>query len=187
MPLVYGLLVGITMGVLLQRVRASSPGMILSNLRLQNFTIIKFMALTIAVGAVGTYLLAALGMPMHLEVKPTYVLGVLIGGAVFGVGFALGGYCPGTCVVGAGEGRKDALFAILGGVVGAVLFTLAYPALDRAFIQPMNYGKVTLPGLFHLPAVLAALLMAGAILLIIRALPKREGGGADVEPAGPKH
>lgn len=175
MTLLYGLLVGITMGVLIQRVRASSPLMIVRNLRLENFTIIKFMALTIAVGAVGTYLLAALGMPMHLDVKPTYLLGVAIGGVVFGVGFALGGYCPGTCVVGAGEGRKDALFAILGGVVGAVLFTPAYPALDRALIQPMNYGKVTLPGVLHLPAVVTALLMGAAILLVIRALPKREG------------
>jgi uncharacterized membrane protein YedE/YeeE len=174
MPLLYGLLVGITMGVLLQRVRASSPLMIVRNLRLENFTIIKFMALTIAVGAVGSYLLSALGMPMHFDVKPTYVLGVVLGGAIFGVGFALGGYCPGTCVVGAGEGRKDALFAILGGVVGAVAFTLAYPALDRALIKPMNYGQVTLPGLFHLPAVLTAFIMGAAILLIIRALPKRE-------------
>jgi uncharacterized membrane protein YedE/YeeE len=174
MTLLYGLLVGITMGVLLQRVRASSPLMIVRNLRLENSTIIKFMALTIAVGAVGSYLLAALGMPMHFDVKPTYVLGVLAGGAIFGVGFALGGYCPGTCGVGAGEGRKDALFAILGGVVGAVLFTLAYPALDRALIKPMNYGQVTLPGLFHLPAIVTALLMGAAILLIIRALPKRE-------------
>ncbi len=52
MTLVYGLLVGVIMGVLLQRVQASSPLMIVKNLRFENLTIIKFMALTIAVGAV---------------------------------------------------------------------------------------------------------------------------------------
>lgn len=174
MTLLYGLLVGITMGVLLQRVRASNPLMIARNLRLENLSIIKFMALTIAVASVGTYALVAMGMPMHLDVKPTYVLGVIIGGAIFGVGFAIGGYCPGTCVVGAGEGRKDALFAILGGVVGAVLFTLAYPALDRMLIQPMNYGKVTLADLVHLPAWVTALLMAAVFLVAIRMMPERE-------------
>lgn len=173
MTLVYGLLVGILMGVLIQRVRASSPLMIVRNLRLESFTIIKFMALTIAVASVGTYLLLAAGVPMHLDVKPTYVLGVLAGGAIFGVGFALGGYCPGTCVVGAGEGRRDALVAILGGVVGAVIFSFLFPTLERVFITPMNYGKVTLDSLLHLPAAVTAVLLAAVILVVIRLLPRR--------------
>lgn len=173
MTLVYGLLVGIVMGVLLQRVRASSPLMIARNLRLENFSIIKFMALTIAVASVGTALLVSFGMPMHLDVKPTYVLGVLAGGAIFGIGFGLGGYCPGTCVVGAGEGRRDAIATIVGGIVGAVLFTIAYPVLDRLLIQPMNYGKVTLPDLLHIPPVATAAVMAALILVVLRALPER--------------
>ena len=57
MPLVYALLVGIAMGALIQRVGASSPTMILAALRLENLTIIKFMATTIAVGMIGVYLL----------------------------------------------------------------------------------------------------------------------------------
>ena len=111
MPLLYGLLVGICMGVLIQRVGASSPTMILRALRLENLTIIKFMATTIAVGTIGVYVLGSF-MPMHIDIKPTYVVGVLVGGLIFGVGFALGGYCPGTCVVGIGERRKDAFMAL---------------------------------------------------------------------------
>src|SRR5512140_1481933 len=155
MALLYGLLVGVVMGVLLQRVRASSPGMILSNLRLQNLAIIKFMALTIAVGAAGSYLLS-LWIPMHFDIKPTYVLGVLGGGLIFGVGFGLGGYCPGTCVVAAGEGRKDALFTILGGIVGAVIFTLLYGWLQPVLMKPLDFGKVTLFDVLHVPALVAA-------------------------------
>lgn len=177
MTLLYGLVTGVIMGALIQRVRASSPGMIARNLRLENLSIIKFMALTIAVGTVLVYLLN-LWVPMHIDVKPTYVIGVLVGGLVFGVGFALGGYCPGTCVVGAGEGRKDALFAILGGIVGALVFTLAYPAMEAAIFKPLDFGKVTLASVLHLPPLLVAAVLAGVIIAIVRWLPtEREASG----------
>jgi hypothetical protein len=170
MPLLYGLLVGIVMGVLIQRVGASSPAMILRSLRLENLTIIKFMATTIAVGAVGVYVLGSF-MPMHFDVKPTYVIGVVVGGLIFGTGFAIGGYCPGTCVVGIGERRKDALFALLGGVVGAVLFTLIYSQIEGALIKPMSYGKITLADVFHAPAVVVAIGMAAVLLTGVTLLP----------------
>jgi len=171
MSLLYGLLVGVAMGALIQRVGASSPALIARNLRLENLSIIKFMATTIGVGAVGVYLLGALGVPMHLDVKPTYVLGVLAGGLIFGVGFAVGGYCPGTCVVGAGEGRRDALWAILGGLVGALAFTLAYGALEDVFVKPLNYGRVTLASALGLPPVLVAAVLAAVLFTAVRLLP----------------
>ena len=172
MELLYGLLVGIGMGALIQRVRASSPAMIASNLRLEDLSVIKFMALTIAVGTVGAYLLS-LFMPMHFFIKPTYVLGVLFGGLLFGVGFALAGYCPGTCVVGAAEGRKDALFTLLGGVVGAAAFTAAYPVVEAVFIKPLNFGKLTLADLVHAPALTVAIGLALVLLAVVTLVPTR--------------
>ena len=176
MTLLYGLLVGVIMGVLLQRVRASSPLMIVRNLRFENLTIIKFMALTIAVGAVVAYAISFV-VPMHFDVKPVYVLGVLGGGLIFGLGFGLGGYCPGTCVVGAGEGRKDAFFTILGGIVGALVFTLVYGWLEPILIAPMNYGKLTLAGVLHLSALVAAVVLAVVFIGVIAVLPRREAEG----------
>lgn len=172
MELLYGLLVGIGMGALIQRMRASSPAMIASNLRLENLSVIKFMALTIAVGTVGAYLLS-LFVPMHFVIKPTYVLGVLGGGLIFGIGFALAGYCPGTCVVGAAEGRKDALVTLLGGVVGATVFTLAYPWIEGVFIKPLNFGKLTLADLFHAPALAVAIGLALVLLAVVTLVPTR--------------
>ena len=176
MRLLYGLLVGIAMGMLLSRVGASSPRMILSNLRLQNLTIIKFMALTIAVGTLAVYGLAqSLGLPLHLDIKPTYLLGVLAGGLVFGVGFAVAGYCPGTCVVGIGEGRKDAWFAFGGGVVGALLFTIVYRWLAPVFVERFNYGKITLADVAHIPTTVAAVGLAMVIFVVLKLLPDRRG------------
>ena len=178
MSLVYALLVGVAMGALIQRVGASSPAMIARSLRLENLTIIKFMATTIAVGALGVFTLGALGMPLHLDVKPTYVLGVLAGGAIFGVGFAVGGYCPGTCVVGAAEGRRDALFAILGGLAGALVFTLLYGALEGALVKPLNFGKITLPALLHAPALAVAAVVAALIFAFVALVPTERGSAA---------
>lgn len=171
MELLYGLLVGVGMGALIQRVRASNPALIVRNLRLEELGVIKFMALTIAVAASLSALLS-LWMPMHFSIKPTHA-GVLIGGLIFGVGFAVAGYCPGTCVVGAAEGRKDARFAVFGGLVGALVFTLLYPTLDRLVISRLDMGSVTLADLFHAPALWVAAALSAAILAIIALLPTR--------------
>jgi uncharacterized membrane protein YedE/YeeE len=166
----YALLVGVAMGALIQRVRASSPGVIARNLRLENISIIKFMATTIAVGTVLVYLLN-LVVPMHLDIKPTYVVGVLVGGLVFGVGFGVGGYCPGTCVVGLGEGRRDAIWAILGGVAGALVFTVVYAGIVAPMNRLMDLGKVTLAEVLHLPAAVVAVALGAILMALVTWLP----------------
>lgn len=178
MSYLYALLIGVAMGFLIQRVGASSPALILRNLRLENLSIIKFMATTIAIGMLVVYLLNAGGVAMHFDIKPTYVIGVLLGGLIFGVGFAVGGFCPGTCVVGVGEGRRDAWFAILGGVVGALGYSLAFSALEGVLITPMNYGKVTLQDAVHLPSLVVAVAMAALMLFIVWKLPTEVRKGA---------
>lgn len=169
---VLSVLIGVAMGFFIQRVRASSPGMIASNLRLENISVIKFMALTMAVGMVVVYGLS-LVIPelLHLDVKPAYVVGVLLGGLVFGVGFALSGYCPGTCVVGIGEGRKDAIVAIVGGVVGALAFTLVYTTLIEPIVGIANLGKITLADVLHLPSIVVALIVGAIFVAVVKFLP----------------
>jgi hypothetical protein len=177
MDRIYALLAGVAMGALIQRVHASSPGMIGRNLRLENISIIKFMALTIAVGTILVYLLN-LVMPMHFDIKPTYVVGVLVGGLVFGVGFAVGGYCPGTCVVGFGEGRKDAIWAIVGGIVGALAFTLAYTTIVAPMNKLMDLGRITLADVLHAPAAAVALALGAVFIAVITWLPTEPGARA---------
>ncbi len=168
----FGLLVGIAMGLLIQRVRASSPVVILQNLRLENLGIIKFMATTIAVGMITVYTLNLfIPQALHFDIKPTYLVGVLLGGLIFGVGFGLGGYCPGTCVVGIGEGRRDAWFALLGGIVGALVFTLVYEAAIAPLVKIMDFGKITVQDLLHVPAIVPALVIGTLFLVVVKLLP----------------
>ena len=176
MTALYAILIGIAMGALIQRIGASSPRVILQNLRLENLTIIKFMATTIAVGMIVNYAIEAVAPgTMHFDIKPTYVIGVALGGLIFGVGFALGGYCPGTCVVGLGEGRKDAVVAIAGGVVGALVFTVLYSVLVDPLIKPMDLGKVRVQDYVALPPVVLALVIGIGMLVLMRVLPTFPG------------
>jgi len=157
-------------------VRASSPGMIARNLRLENLSVIKFMALTMAVGMVLVYALnLVIPSALHFDVKPTYVLGVLLGGLVFGVGFGIGGYCPGTSVVGIGEGRKDAMVAVLGGVVGALVFTLVYTTLIAPIVKVADYGKITLADVTHVSPFVLAVAVSAVFLVVIKLLPTEVG------------
>ncbi len=169
---IFGLLVGIAMGFLIQRVRASSPAMIVANLRLENLSIIKFMATTIAVGMISVYTLN-LFIPqlMHFDIKPTYLVGVLVGGLIFGIGFGLGGYCPGTCVVGIGEGRRDAWFALGGGIVGTLVFTLVYTSVVQPIIAVLDFGKITVYSLLNVPPIVPAVVIGVLFLGIVKVLP----------------
>jgi uncharacterized membrane protein YedE/YeeE len=90
---------------------------------------------------------------------------------IFGAGFALAGYCPGTCVVGIGEGRRDALVALLGGVTGALMFTLVYTLIEGSLIKPLDYGKITLPDVLHLPPIAVAIGLAVVFLTAVTLLP----------------
>ena len=173
---VWGLLIGIAMGFFIQRVRASSPAMIAANLRLENLSVIKFMAMTMAVGMMLVYgLTLVIPEALHFNVKSTYVVGVLLGGLIFGVGFALSGYCPGTCAVGIGEGRRDAWVALAGGVAGALLFSLLYRTLLDPIVKLMDLGKITLADVLGVPALPLALAVGALFIAVVVLLPTERG------------
>src|SRR5690554_1164375 len=113
MTLVYGLIAGILFGFLLQRARVIRYDKQVGALLLKDLTIVKFMFTAILVGMVGIYLLADLGM-IKVAGRSLILGGTLIGGGLFGAGWALIGYCPGTGWAALGEGRIDALFGLLG-------------------------------------------------------------------------
>ncbi|MEK9868629.1 MAG: DUF6691 family protein, partial [Gammaproteobacteria bacterium] len=83
--------------------------------------------------------------------------GIVAGGAIFGVGWAISGYCPGTCVVGTAEGKLDAVFTLAGALVGALLFSLIYPSLDAWLLQNANLGKITIVDLIGIEGVYLAI------------------------------
>jgi len=160
--LVYGLVTGIAFGFLLQKGRVLRYDKQLGALRLQDMTIVKFMFSSVLVGMVGVYLLVDLELA-KLSIKSTILGGNIIGGLIFGVGWGLLGYCPGTSAGALAEGRWDALWGILGMITGAALFAEAYPLMQQTVLTWGVLGKLTLPqvlGVNHwfviLPFIIAA-------------------------------
>ncbi|MFZ2087206.1 MAG: YeeE/YedE thiosulfate transporter family protein [Desulfobaccales bacterium] len=154
--LIYGFITGILFGFLLQRGQVLRYDKQLGALRLLDMTIIKFMMSSILVAMVGVYLLYDLGL-VKLSLKPTELGGNIVGGLLFGVGWGLFGFCPGTAVGAVGEGRYGALWGIVGMLLGAALFAEAYPFLKGTVLAWGNLGKITLPqvlGVNHWPVIL---------------------------------
>jgi uncharacterized membrane protein YedE/YeeE len=165
MTLMIGFLIGCAFGAILYLGGASSYRNILGTLLLKDMTIIKLMMTAIGVGTLGIYLLD-LGQLAHMSVKPAYLWGIAAGGAIFGIGWAVSGYCPGTCVVGTAEGKLDAVATLIGALVGAFLFAIAFPRLDALLIQNANFGNITLSDLIGVPGFYIAVAMSAALLFL---------------------
>ncbi len=133
---------------------------------LKDMTIFKFMISAIIVGSIGINLLVSLDM-VSFGIKATNLGANIIGGLIFGAGWAIIGYCPGTSVGALGEGRWHAIFPILGMLVGAALYAEAYPALKGSVLAWGNLGKITLPGILGLsPWIVIPILTVGYLYLL---------------------
>ncbi len=141
---ILGLITGIIFGVLLQKSRALRFDKQVAAMRFKDMTILKFMMSAILVGMVGVAILNDMGI-ITLGHKPMNVGGILIGASIFGVGWAIAGYCPGTAIGALGEGRLHAMFVLLGMLVGAAVFAELYPFLTRTVLAWKDYGKIGWP------------------------------------------
>lgn len=172
---ILGLITGLMFGFALHRAGFSRCGLVMRGLAFRDFTMLKVMLTAIAVGMVGAAALAAFAPEYaHLKVKSLYVWGVLVGGLIFGVGMAIAGYCPGTALIGLGGGVRDGLLAVVGGLLGAFAFILAYPALEPVLMKPLDLGKLTLHETLHLPYLPTALVVAAMLGGIVFWLNKLE-------------
>lgn len=163
--LVLGFLIGCAFGAILFLSGATSYRRILGTLRLKDMWIIKLMATAIGVGTLGVYLLD-LGGLAHMSIKPAYLWGVALGGIIFGVGWAISGFCPGTCVVAAAEGKKDAMFTVLGAFVGAFLFALVFPFIESGLINRANFGSITLEDVLGFSGIYIAVALSLVLLAL---------------------
>ncbi|MEW6020432.1 MAG: DUF6691 family protein [Pseudomonadota bacterium] len=166
--LIVGLLTGIAFGAILQRVGASSYEMIVNMLRLTDLTIMKFLFLAIGVGSAGMYLVYELDPAQaHIGIAPLYLPGVALGGIIFGAGWALAGYCPGTSLVAMAEGKADAAFTVLGGLTGALTLSLVWDYIEPVMVDPLDLGSRSIPDVIGTRPLLVALVFTALIVALV--------------------
>ncbi|MEO8594299.1 MAG: YeeE/YedE thiosulfate transporter family protein [Candidatus Solibacter sp.] len=163
--LTLGLITGFLFGFFLQKGAVTKYPVIVGQFLLRDFTVLKTMLTAVVVGGIGVYTLRAFGLA-SLHVKPAQLVAVSLGGLVFGVGMVLLGYCPGTGVAAAAEGKTDALFGVVGMMLGALLFAEQFSFFGKNVLAWIDLGPVTLPELTRIPAwAIFVGLTAGAVML----------------------
>lgn len=162
---ILGLLFGIVFGFLLQKGGVTSYEVIMGQLLLTDFTVLKVMASAVATGLVGFFLLRHYGYAKR-HVKAATTGSNVVGGLIFGLGFGLLGYCPGTVVGAVGTGALDALCGgVVGLLIGAGIFVELYPSLNKTVLNYGEMKKETVHELLGLPEWLVVL--AGFIGIVV--------------------
>ncbi len=144
--LVAGLLFGAIFGFLLQKGGVAKFDILIGVLLLENFVVVKVMLTAIIVGMIGSYLLRRFKI-IELQINETKYGANIVGGLIFGVGFGLLAYCPGTNAAAVGQGNLDALLGMVGLVFGSYLFALRSKSKSGTVGRWGVRGKLTLPDL----------------------------------------
>ncbi|MBC7967215.1 MAG: YeeE/YedE family protein [Fuerstia sp.] len=174
--LLLGSLFGVVFGFLLQKGGVAKYHVLLGVLLLEDFTVVKVMLTAIVVGSIGVFGLHSLGL-VKLHIKPTRYAANIIGGLLFGIGFALLGYCPGTGAAALGQGNWDAIAGVLGLMAGSYLFAECSAWLGTTVMKWGDRGKLMLPELVGMRLSMFLLIFVPAlitVLVALVALTKRE-------------
>ncbi len=178
--LLLAVVLGIFFGLFLERGGLGNPHKLTGVFYLIDFTVPKVMFTAILVATLGLYLLSDLKLldMGRIWLVPTFFWPQLAGGALFGIGFLISGYCPGTAVAGFASGRLDAFVTMLGIGAGSLLFAVVYPYIENFYLSS-SMGAATLPGQFHVNhwVVLAVLIvMAAGMFYMMEMYEKKRSG-----------
>ena len=165
-----GLVLGALFGFVLQRGGLGNGCRLTGQLRFKDWTVFNVMFTAILVAAAGLWVLEKFGLMTQADVytPTTYLWATLLGGAMVGAGMAIGGYCPGTSVVGAAAGRIDGIVFFVGLVLGAIVFAGIYDPLQPLMNAAPGPDGQTLEQLLHVPAWLIILALAVVAWLVNR-------------------
>jgi uncharacterized membrane protein YedE/YeeE len=180
--IIVGIAMGVVFGVALEKSRVFEPGVIVGQMQLRNFIMLKVFLTAVATGAVVLAALHGFGV-VKLYPKAALYYADVVGGLLLGAGIALAGACPGTTAAQIGAGYRDAIFTLFGGLAGAVAYGYAEPMLSKTLLA--SGGKIILSDLVGIPYWTGALALAAILVAVLvaleRARPWRDELGNDVD------
>lgn len=140
------LLLGAGFGFALERAGFGSARKLTAVFYLWDMAVVKVMFTAIVTAMTGLFLLSALGVMDlgELYLEPTNFAAQALGGLIFGAGFIVGGYCPGTSVAALATGRKDGMMFLAGMLAGVLAYAEFTPGIED-WIKAGSRGEMTLP------------------------------------------
>lgn len=180
-------LLGLAFGFVLERAGFGSARTLAGQWYGYNFAVLRVMFTAIVVAMLGLVGLHAVGVLdlSKVQLNETFLGPQLVGGLLFGIGFVVGQYCPGTAVVACSTGRLDALSYLVGFFLGVIGFFFAYPALQGFYLSG-SMGRVTLPQTLGLPVavvVMAVVVMALGAFAVTHVIDRRMAARSEPRPA----
>jgi len=162
--LVIAFIIGIGFGFFLEKAGFGSARKLAAQFYFKDLAVFKVMFTAIITAMLGIFFLSWFGFLDHslLYISNTYLLPQIVGGLILGIGFVIGGYCPGTSTVAMATGKIDALIFIIGVIGGIFVYAEMYPIMGD-FAKSTNMGRLTLMDISGIPfgiIVFAVVLMA---------------------------
>ncbi|TAM11867.1 MAG: transporter [Nevskiaceae bacterium] len=185
-PVLSGLIGGVLFGVALEGAGFGSPCKLVGQLQFRDWTVFNVMFTAILVASVGLYFLELAGLIAlsQLWIPTVFFWATLLGGAFVGLGMGVGGYCPGTCVVGFSSGHLDGIVFFVGLILGPIIFAGLYDVLMPMLTAAQGPTAQTLPELLHIPAWLILIAMVGMLIGVGVVTRRTRHSDATVQAAG---
>jgi hypothetical protein len=163
--LILAFLIGVGFGFFLERAGFGSARKLVAQFYLTDLAVFKVMFTAIVTAMLGVTYLSWVGfLDLSLVyLVPTYWIPQVLGGLLLGVGFVVGGYCPGTSVAATATGKVDGLVFVLGFAAGTLGFAAAFPAVKGLYTAG-SLGSKTLPQVLGVPW---GILAFGVVLMAV--------------------
>ena len=161
--LLLALLIGIGFGWFLERGGLGNARKLAGQFYFTDMTVFKVMFSAIITAALGLFWLEYSGVVSlaGIYLPPTFALPMIVGGAVFGLGFVMGGLCPGTSCVAMSSGRFDGIAVVAGMLAGILVFNELFPILEPLY-RSTPMGQITLPQLLGVSTGVMLFLLVAA-------------------------
>ena len=174
--LAWALLIGVAFGWFLERGGMGNARKLAAQFYNTDMAVFKILFSAVVTAMLGLFWLGALGVvELSLVYVPgTWVIPQLLGGLIFGIGFVMGGLCPGTSCVALSSGRKDGLAVLAGMLAGIFVFGEAFPVLKRLY-DATPAGTMTLSELAGVPHAVAVLVVGVGAVAMFRGAEWLEG------------
>jgi len=169
-PLLLGIVAGMLLAISLELWNFSDPDTLFRVMAFQDRFLMVCFGFAIGLGAILLYGLNLFVPHPNFGIKDLFVFGIVLGGLIFGIGVGIAGYFPGTVWIALGQGRRDALYAVAGGLLGAFTWSVIFGSVRGILWNTLNFGPVTWASLFGLttrPEIFAVSIVFGIILLLI--------------------